>query len=51
MYAIIQNISVGPISLPDLQLCLGEVQKVRYSAKLQEYAARKLIKILQIVKS
>jgi hypothetical protein len=49
MQAIIQNISVGELIVPEFKLRLGETAKVPYTAKLQEYAARKLIKILGIV--
>ena len=49
MYAIIKNITVGELSLPEFSLRLGATLKVPYSRKLQEYVARKLIKIVQIV--
>lgn len=49
MHAVIQNLSVGEIIVPEFHLRLGEVAKVPYTTKLQEYVARKLIKIISIV--
>lgn len=49
MFAVIQNVSVGEIIVPEFKLRLGEVAKVPYTTRLQEYVARKLIKIIKIV--
>ena len=49
MYAVIQNMTVGELVVPEFTLRLGEVAQVRYTTMLQEYVARKLIKIIKIV--